>query len=147
MIGELHDPESHLIPLVLQAAAGRREGIRVFGCDYLTPDGTCVRDYVHVSDLAAAHLLALESLMQGCPSNTYNLGNGNGFSVREVVETAIRITGRSIPVEEAPRRPGDPAVLVALADRAKHEMNWQPRWNSLEDIIHTAWQWEMTRAG
>jgi len=140
-IGERHNPESHLIPLVLQAAAGLRDNISIFGTDYPTPDGTCVRDYIHVNDLAAAHLLALEALMNGGQSATFNLGNGNGFSVRGVIETACRITGRAIPVVEAPRRPGDPAVLVASSDKALKELGWKPAWNNLEGIVRSAWNW------
>ena len=140
-IGEKHDPESHLIPLVLETAAGLRETISIFGIDYSTPDGTCVRDYIHVNDLVAAHLLALEFLMKGRESSTFNLGNGNGFSVRDVIETARRVTGLKIPVVEAYRRPGDPAILVASADKARKELGWQPRWNHLGDIIQTAWKW------
>jgi UDP-glucose 4-epimerase len=140
-IGEKHNPESHLIPLVLQTAAGLRENISIFGNDYPTSDGTCVRDYIHVSDLVSAHLLALEALMNGSASAAYNLGNGNGFSVRDVIGTACRVTGREIPVAEAPRRPGDPAVLVASSGKALKELGWQPRWNSLEDIVRSAWNW------
>lgn len=140
-IGERHDPESHLIPLVLQAAAGKRENIHVFGTDYPTPDGTCVRDYIHVNDLVAAHLLALDALMTGAPSTVYNLGNGSGYSVRQVIETARRVTGRPIAVKEAPRRPGDPVVLVASAGKARKELGWQPHRPGLEDIVHTAWNW------
>jgi UDP-glucose 4-epimerase len=140
-IGEKHDPESHLIPLVLQTAAGLREHISIFGSDYPTPDGTCVRDYTHVNDLVAAHLLALEILMNGGESETFNLGNGQGFSVCEVIETAQRVTSRDIPVVEAPRRPGDPAVLVASADKARKGLGWRPHWKNLTDIVESAWNW------
>ena len=140
-IGERHDPESHLIPLVLQAAAGQRDAIHIFGSDYPTPDGTCVRDYIHVNDLATAHLLALDALVQGAPSTVYNLGNGSGYSVRQVIDTARRVTGRPITVKEAPRRPGDPAVLVASAAKVQKELGWRPHRTSLEDIVHTAWNW------
>ena len=140
-IGENHQPESHLIPLILQVASGHRDSISIFGTDYPTPDGTCVRDYIHVNDLASAHLLALESLMTGDQSGIYNLGNGQGFSVREVIESARNITRHPIPVKEAPRRPGDPAVLIASSDRIMDELNWQPRYGNLDEIIHTAWQW------
>ena len=141
-LGERHEPETHLIPLVLQAASGRRAAITVFGDDYDTPDGTCIRDYIHVTDLAEAHWLALQHLMQGGESRAYNLGNGQGFSVKEVIDTARRVTGREIPVVMAARREGDPAVLVADSRRARSELGWQPQWHALDDIIRTAWQWE-----
>ncbi len=141
--GENHEPESHLIPLVLDAALGLRKDIRIFGQDYPTKDGTCVRDYVHVQDLAEAHLLAMESLDRQ-ESNIYNLGNGQGFTVREVIDSAERITGRKITVVEEPRRPGDPAVLVAGSDKAKHELGWQPKFADLDSIIGSAWQWHQT---
>lgn len=140
--GEDHDPETHLIPLVLKVALGRLPHIRIFGDDYPTPDGTCVRDYVHVIDLAQAHILALEALDQG--SRVYNLGNGQGFSVREVVDTARRITGRPIPEVIGERRPGDPAVLIASSDRIRSELGWQPQYPRLEDIIQTAWSWHLS---
>jgi UDP-glucose 4-epimerase len=138
-LGEDHDPETHLIPLVLQVALGQRERVMVFGDDYDTPDGTCVRDYVHVSDLAQAHVLALHALDHG--SRTYNLGNGRGFSVREVIETARAVTGHPIPAGVGPRRPGDPAVLVAASDRIRAELGWAPRHPELRDIIESAWAW------
>ncbi len=138
-LGEDHDPETHLIPLVLQVAMGQRETVTIFGEDYDTPDGTCVRDYVHVSDLAQAHVLALHALDGG--SRTYNLGNGTGFSVREVIETARAVTGHPIPVEVGPRRPGDPATLVAGSDRIRGELGWAPRFPDLKDIIESAWAW------
>ncbi|MCR4418640.1 MAG: UDP-glucose 4-epimerase GalE [Clostridia bacterium] len=140
-LGEDHRPETHLIPLVLQAALGVRSEVTIFGTDYPTPDGTCVRDYVHVSDLAAAHVLALKALEEGHPSAVYNLGSGRGFSVREVIEAARRVTGRDFPVVEGPRRPGDPAVLVASSRRIRQEVGWSPRHGDLEAIIRTAWAW------
>lgn len=139
-LGEDHIPESHLIPLTLQVALGKRDHIAIFGTDYPTPDGTCVRDYIHVSDLASAHLLALSALRER-DKLIYNLGNGRGFSVREVVDTVRRVTGHPIPAREAPRRPGDPAVLVAASDRIKRELNWQPQFTSLESIVRSAWDW------
>lgn len=139
-IGEDHDPETHLIPIVLQAAMGQREKVSIFGADYDTPDGTCVRDYIHVYDLAQAHILALEKITPGSGA-MYNLGNGHGYSVRQVIETAESVVGHSIAVEEAPRRPGDPPVLVASSDRISKELGWKPRFADLKDIIQTAWQW------
>lgn len=138
-LGEDHRPETHLIPLALQVALGQREALDLYGTDYPTPDGTCIRDYVHVSDLAQAHFLALERCDTG--SAVYNVGNGQGFSNREVVETAQRVTGRAIPVREAPRREGDPAALVASSDRARSELGWQPRFTDLTEIIESAWLW------
>jgi UDP-glucose 4-epimerase len=146
--GEAHEPESHLIPLVLDVALGRRPSIRIFGDDYPTPDGTCIRDYIHVSDLAEAHLLALAAL-DAQPGNQgpliYNLGNGQGFSVREVLESARRVTGHPIPAELHPRRPGDPAVLVASSGKAIRELGWNPRYTTLDEIIRTAWIWHQKR--
>lgn len=142
-LGEDHDPESHLIPIVLQVASGQRPSIRVFGTDYPTPDGTCVRDYVHVADLASAHRLALERLAAGAVSGAFNLGTGHGYSIREVVEAAERVTGRQVPCEDAPRRPGDPAVLVASSERARQELGWEPRHGALDTIIETAWRWHV----
>jgi len=139
--GESHDPETHLIPLVLDAAAGRRPAITVFGEDYDTPDGTCIRDYIHVTDLADAHVLALQALERGASSTAYNLGNGTGFSVREVIERAERVTGRSIPVEIGPRRDGDPPRLIGDARRIRHELGWTPRYADLDAILATAWRW------
>jgi UDP-glucose 4-epimerase len=136
--GEYHDPETHLIPVVLQVALGQREKVMIHGDDYPTPDGTCVRDYIHVSDLADAHVRALHALDGG--SRTYNLGNGRGFSVREVIETARAVTGHPIPAEVGPRRPGDPAVLVAASDRIRRELGWEPR-HDLASIIESAWAW------
>ena len=144
-IGEAHDPETHLIPLVLDAALGRRPAITVFGDDYATPDGTCIRDYIHVTDLAAAHVLALQALEQGAASTAYNLGNGQGFSVREVIDCARQVTGRAIPVETGPRRAGDPPRLVGDAERIRSELNWQPQYADLEAIVQTAWQWQQGR--
>lgn len=138
--GEDHRPESHLIPLVLQVAAGRRESIQVFGDDYSTPDGTAVRDYVHVLDLAEAHVLALEALVPG-EARAYNLGNGRGYSVREVIEVCRRVTGEAIPEVAAPRRAGDPPVLVADSGRARAELGWRPRREALEEMVASAWAW------
>lgn len=140
-IGESHDPETHLIPLVLDAAAGTRPEIVVYGDDYDTPDGTCIRDYIHVTDLADAHVLALGALESGSPTMAYNLGNGRGFSVKEVIETARAVTGREIPVRFGERRPGDPPRLVGDATRIQKELGWQPRHANLADMIGTAWQW------
>ena len=139
-LGEAHHPESHLIPLVLQVAAGKRASIAVYGTDYPTPDGTCVRDYIHVADLADAHLLALNAL-DTHSQLIYNLGNGRGFSVREVIDAARRVTGHPIPSTDAPRRPGDPAILVAGSDRIKAELHWDPKFPDLESIIDSAWRW------
>jgi UDP-glucose 4-epimerase len=141
-LGERHEPESHLIPLVLQAASGRRAGIDVFGRDYPTADGTCVRDYIHVVDLCEAHLAALERLRAGAPSRAYNLGNGNGFSVDEVIACAERVAGTAIARNYAPRRAGDAARLVADSRLARDELKWQPRFDDLATIIRHAWGWE-----
>jgi UDP-glucose 4-epimerase len=146
--GEAHEPESHLIPLVLDVALGRRQSIKIFGDDYPTPDGTCIRDYIHVSDLADAHLLALEALEGAAACNArliFNLGNGQGFSVREVIESARRVTGHPIPAEVHPRRPGDPAVLVASSEKAIRELGWKPKYTQLDEIIRTAWIWHRKR--
>jgi len=140
-IGEDHNPETHLIPLVLKTALGQREKIAIFGDDYNTPDGSCIRDYIHVNDLAQAHILALNALEQGSKSGVYNLGNGNGFSVKEVIKAAEKVTGITINKEIAARRPGDPAVLVACSDKIKNELGWQPQYTDLEKIIETAWKW------
>jgi UDP-glucose-4-epimerase GalE len=146
-LGERHDPETHLIPLVLQVAAGKRERISILGTDYPTRDGTCVRDYVHVCDLAQAHLLALERLLAGQPGGIYNLGSSRGYTVREVIELARRLTGHPIPSTDAARRPGDPAVLVASPEKAGRELGWQPRFAALETIVETAWAWHRREAG
>jgi UDP-glucose 4-epimerase len=140
--GEDHHPEFHLIPIVLQVAAGQRDKVMIFGDDYPTRDGTCVRDYVHVLDLAQAHILALHALDQG--SRVYNLGNGQGFSVKEVIETAREITGHAIPAEVAARRPGDPAELIASSDKIQRELGWKPKYPSLRDIIESAWNWHLS---
>ena len=139
--GEDHDPETHLIPLVLQAAMGRRPSVQIYGDDYPTPDGTAIRDYIHVVDLADAHVLALDWLAGGGESQIFNLGNGEGFSVKQVVDAARHVTGRDIPAEIGPRRPGDPPVLVASSDEIKRKLNWKPNYPDLEEIIHTAWEW------
>lgn len=146
-LGERHDPETHLIPLVLQAASGRRADIAVFGRDYDTPDGTCIRDYIHINDLCEAHWLALQSLMQGAGSQRYNLGNGAGFSVQEVIDAARRVTGRPIAVRDAPRREGDPARLVADATLARQQLAWAPQFSDLETIVAHAWEWEQKTSG
>jgi UDP-glucose 4-epimerase len=146
--GEAHDPESHLIPLVLDVALGRRKSIKIFGEDYPTPDGTCIRDYIHVSDLADAHLLALNALESEAARSArliYNLGNGQGFSVREVIESARRVTGHPIPADLCPRRPGDPAVLVASSEKAIRELGWKPKYTQLDEIVRTAWVWHQKR--
>ena len=140
-IGEDHSPETHLIPLVIQAALGKLEKVTIYGTDYPTPDGTCIRDYIHVSDLAAANILALEALRAGSPSAVYNLGNELGSSVREVVETVRRVSGRDFLVAVGPRREGDPAVLVASSQKIKRDLGWQPRYGDLETIVKTAWEW------
>jgi UDP-glucose 4-epimerase len=139
-IGEMHDPETHLIPLVLKGALGQTP-IKIFGIDYPTPDGTCIRDYVHVTDLAQAHLLALQALLDGSGSCAYNLGNSIGYSVRQVIELARKVTGRTIEAVEEHRRPGDPATLVADSGKIKNALNWTPRYEDLEQIIATAWNW------
>ncbi|OKH14517.1 UDP-glucose 4-epimerase GalE [Fischerella major NIES-592] len=144
-LGEDHNPETHLIPLVLQTALGKRESISVFGTDYPTADGTCIRDYIHVNDLADAHVLGLEYLLRGGDSEVFNLGNGNGFSVKEVIETAKSITGRDLKVVECDRRPGDPPVLIGSSDQARKILNWQPQYSSLKEIITHAWQWHQQR--
>jgi UDP-glucose 4-epimerase len=140
-LGECHDPETHLIPLVLKVATEERQNIQIYGTDYPTPDGTCIRDYVHVNDLTQAHLLALEYLLKGGDSAIYNLGNSTGHSVREVIDTARRITRHAVPTMETGRRPGDPAFLVADSSRIRRELGWKPHYESLETIIETAWNW------
>ena len=142
--GEDHEPESHLIPLILDVALGRREQIKIFGQDYPTSDGTAVRDYIHVQDLAEAHLLAFEALDER-ERMIYNLGNGHGFTVREVVESARRVTGHAIPVEDLPRRLGDPAVLIASSKKIETELGWKPKYTQLDDIVRSAWQWQQQR--
>lgn len=141
-LGERHNPETHLIPLVLQVASGQREYIEIFGDDYDTPDGTCIRDYIHVMDLCNAHQLALNQLTEKNKSGSYNLGNGNGFSVKEVITAAENITGNKITAIVSPRRDGDPAQLIANSRRAINDLGWEPRYNKLEQIISDAWQWE-----
>jgi UDP-glucose 4-epimerase len=142
--GEDHHPETHLIPLMLQVAAGRRDDIAIFGTDYDTADGTCIRDYIHVSDLADAHVRAVEQI-DDAGLLVCNLGNGGGFSVREVIEVAREVTGHPIPAREAPRRPGDPAILVASAERARERLGWKPQHTELADIVASAWDWHRTR--
>ena len=141
LIGEAHGPETHLIPLILQVPNGQRESITVFGDDYPTPDGTCIRDYIHVTDLAEAHMLALDYLIDGGESNVFNLGSGTGFSVNEMVEVARGVTGDPIPVEIAPRRAGDPAQLIASAAKAKDTLGWKPRFDDVHSIVASAWKW------
>lgn len=145
LLGERHDPETHLIPLVLQAASGRRPHITVFGRDYDTPDGTCIRDYIHILDLAEAHWLALQYLQSDGQSTAFNLGNGNGYSVESVIQAARRITGKIIPVQEGQRRAGDPARLVANATGIKRELGWQPAYADLDTLVEHAWRWECSR--
>ena len=140
-IGEAHDPETHLIPLILQVPNGTRAKISIFGDDYPTPDGTCIRDYIHVTDLAQAHILALDYLMNGGENNVFNLGNGVGFTVKEVIDVARKVTGHPIPARECPRRPGDPAQLVASSEKARSVLGWKPRYDDLDTIISTAWNW------
>jgi len=140
-LGEDHRPETHLIPLVLQTALGLRQSVSIFGDDYATEDGTCVRDYIHINDLAQAHLLALEHLLGGARGGAYNLGNGDGYSVRQVIQTARRVTGKSIPTQDSPRRSGDPAVLVGSSTKIRRQWGWQPKFADLHSIIETAWEW------
>lgn len=140
-IGERHDPETHLIPLILDAAAGKREDIKIFGTDYPTDDGTCIRDYIHVTDLADAHIKALKYLETGGHSDVFNLGNGNGFSVREVIEEARKVTDKEIKATETERRPGDPPILVGSSKKAREILKWQPKYDDLSEIISTAWDW------
>ena len=147
LLGEDHTPETHLIPLILLSALGKRESIQIFGTDYPTRDGTCIRDYIHVSDLAEAHVLGLEYLLEGGETETFNLGNGNGFSVREAIETARQVIGREITVVESSRRPGDPPILVGSSDRARKILGWQPQYADLGEIIAHAWQWHQHRHG
>jgi UDP-glucose-4-epimerase GalE len=144
-LGESHEPETHLIPLVLSVASGRRADVAIFGTDYDTADGTCIRDYIHVNDLADAHILALQALDTDKAQTAYNLGIGTGYSVRQVIETAAHVTGRSIATRVAARRPGDPPCLVAAADKIRSALGWQPRYTDLPTIIATAWRWECQR--
>ena len=144
-VGEDHNPETHLIPLVLLTALGQRQNISIFGTDYDTPDGTCIRDYIHVTDLAEAHVLGLKYLENGNPSDVFNLGNGNGFSVREVIAVAERVTGHKIPILEGDRRSGDPPVLVGTSQKARAHLGWQPRYADLSQIVGHAWQWHQKR--
>ena len=140
-IGEAHNPETHLIPLILQVPNGQREKISIFGDDYATKDGTCIRDYIHVSDLAQAHILALDHLLQGGESDVFNLGNGVGFTVKEVIDVARAVTGHPIPATTTPRRAGDPAQLIASSKKAVEQLGWKPKYNDLNTIIASAWKW------
>ncbi len=146
-LGEDHNPETHLIPLVLQTALGKRESISIFGTDYPTQDGTCVRDYIHVSDLADAHVLGLEYLLKGGDSSFFNLGNGSGFSVKEVIEAARLVTGKDIKAVECDRRPGDPPALIGSAEKARQILGWQPQYTNIKDIMTHAWEWHQKRHG
>lgn len=145
LLGEDHNPETHLLPLTLLTALGKRESISIFGTDYPTPDGTCIRDYIHVADLATAHVLGLEYLLKGGKTEVFNLGNGNGFSVKEVIETAREVTGREIKAVECDRRPGDPPSLVGSSEKARQILGWDPQYADLRDIIAHAWQWHQKR--
>lgn len=147
LLGEDHQPETHLIPLVLMAALGKQASVSILGTDYPTPDGTCIRDYIHVTDLATAHVLGLEYLLQGGQSSRFNLGNGNGFSVKQVIDTARQVTGCEIQAIERDRRPGDPPVLVGSSDKAKQVLGWVPQYSDLSQIIQHAWQWHQKRHG
>lgn len=142
--GEAHEPESHLIPLILDVALGRRKSIKIFGQDYPTADGTCIRDYIHVSDLAQAHLLAFAAL-DVRDRMIYNLGNGHGFTVREVIESVRRVTGHPIPIAEMPRRPGDPATLIASSAKIENDLGWKPKYTHIDDIVRSAWEWHQQR--
>jgi UDP-glucose 4-epimerase len=141
--GEAHQPESHLIPLVLRVPLGQRDSAQIYGTDYPTPDGTCIRDYIHIADLVSAHLLALDGLDER-DRLIYNLGSGNGYSVREVIETARQVTGHPIPVNELPRRPGDSARLVASSEKIKRELGWAPKHDNLHEIVSSAWEWHQS---
>ncbi|CAD5920243.1 UDP-glucose 4-epimerase [Planktothrix tepida] len=145
LLGEDHNPETHLIPLTLLVALGKRDSISIFGTDYPTPDGTCIRDYIHVSDLATAHILGLEYLLEGGKTNVFNLGNGNGFSVKEVIETARKVTGKEIKAVECDRRPGDPPSLVGSGEKARKILGWNPQYPDLENMISHAWNWHQKR--
>jgi len=147
ILGEDHDPETHLIPLILQTALGKRAAIHVYGTDYPTPDGTCIRDYIHVCDLADAHVLGLQYLLKGGETTVFNLGNGNGFSVRQVIEAAERVTGRSIPLVEGDRRDGDPPSLVGGSQRARQVLGWNPQYSDIDTILTHAWGWHQQRHG
>lgn len=147
LLGEDHDPETHLIPLLLMTALGKRESVSIFGTDYPTSDGTCIRDYIHVGDLADAHVLALKYLLQGGSSEVFNLGNGNGFSVKQVIETARAVTGQKIKVVECDRRPGDPPILVSCSEKARKILDWYPQYPHLTEILTHAWQWHQKRHG
>jgi UDP-glucose 4-epimerase len=147
LLGEDHNPETHLIPLVLQTALGKRQSVSIFGTDYDTPDGTCIRDYIHVADLADAHILGVEYLLQGRDSAVFNLGNGSGFSVREVIDTAKQVTGRDIKVVESDRRPGDPPALVGSGEKARKILGWNPQYPELDKILRHAWEWHQKRHG
>ena len=140
-LGEDHRPETHLIPIVLKTALGQREYVEIYGTDYPTPDGTCIRDYIHVVDLAEAHILALEALFDGMNSEIFNLGNERGYSVREVISIAEKVVGQKVPTKEGQRRPGDPAVLIASSNKIKKNLKWEPKFNDLETMISTAWNW------
>ncbi|HEY9818366.1 MAG TPA: UDP-glucose 4-epimerase GalE [Candidatus Obscuribacterales bacterium] len=146
-LGEDHNPETHLIPLALMTALGRRESLSIFGTDYPTEDGTCIRDYIHVCDLADAHILGLEHLLKGGDSDIFNLGNGGGFSVRQVIEATERVTGRPVPAVECDRRPGDPPALVGSGQKAAAVLGWAPKYPDLDDMIRHAWQWHQVRHG
>ncbi|MBC7076646.1 MAG: UDP-glucose 4-epimerase, partial [Syntrophomonadaceae bacterium] len=141
LIGEWHEPETHLIPIVMQKVLGKRDKLTVFGDDYPTPDGTCIRDYIHVTDLARAHILALEALEGGMGSRVYNLGNGSGYSVREVIDTVSEVVGQDVVYDIGERRAGDPAVLVASSDKIRKELGWKPEYPELKDIVRSAWKW------
>ena len=143
-IGEDHDPETHLVPIILQVALGQRDSLKIFGDDYATPDGTCIRDYVQVEDLIAAHILALEYLKAGNPSDAFNLGSNDGYSVKEMLEAARAVTGKEIPAEVVPRRAGDPAQLVAASEKARSVLGWKPAYTDIKDIIRTAWNWHVS---
>lgn len=147
LLGEDHNPETHLIPLVLQTALGQRESVSIYGTDYPTADGTCIRDYIHVTDLADAHILGLEYLIQGGDTTVFNLGNGNGFSVKQVIDTAKTVTGKGIKVENSDRRPGDPPILVGSSEKARKILGWKPQYSDLKDIISHAWGWHQQRHG
>ena len=147
LLGEDHNPETHLIPLVLQTALGKRESISIFGTDYPTEDGSCIRDYIHVTDLADAHVLGLEYLLKGGDTTVFNLGNGNGFSVKEVIDTAREVTGKEIKAIECDRRPGDPPALVGGAEKAREVLGWNPQYSDLKTILSHAWQWHQKRHG